>query len=150
MAAQQHGIDSLQKHAHRAGGLAALVLLLVSSAPPAKAQEPSPKAWTADEVAAAALETAPSLERAKAARFVAEAAADQQHVGLWPRLELSGTYTRLTRVPQEPQTIGGFTIPAFPQFLNRYTLRASAVYPVSDAWLRIWPAYKAARQLERV
>lgn len=162
----------------------------------ATVQAQSSQPWTANRVAERAVETAPSLARAEAARLVAEAAADRQFVDMFPRLELSGTYTRLNRVPQAAFTFGdalGQEVQAevvesllrdgivtlsddlqdrlneaaadapaptdesesdsgnpFPQILNRYTFRASLTYPVSDAWLRIRPAYKAARQLQSV
>jgi outer membrane protein TolC len=53
---------------------------------------------TASQVAARAVETAPGLERARAAADAANAAATRASFALIPRLELSARYTRLSSI----------------------------------------------------
>ncbi len=64
---------------------------------------------TADAAAARAVETAPSIERAEATVQLAEAGASQAVVALYPRLELTARYTRLSRVTQGSIGGGGIT-----------------------------------------
>ncbi len=53
---------------------------------------------TADQVARRSVETAPGLERARAAASAAEAAATRASFAFIPRLELSARYTRLSSI----------------------------------------------------
>ncbi|MEO0323381.1 MAG: TolC family protein [Myxococcota bacterium] len=57
-----------------------------------------PDGISADQAAARAIATAPSLERAQVAVVIAEAGAQQARLGLFPNLEVSARYTRLSRV----------------------------------------------------
>jgi outer membrane protein TolC len=55
---------------------------------------------TADQAAERAVRSAPSLERSRASVLVAEASADRALAGLFPRVEVSARYTRLSDVEQ--------------------------------------------------
>lgn len=57
-----------------------------------------PGGLTADQVAARAVETAPGLERARAAADAANAAATRASFAFIPRLDLSARYTRLSSI----------------------------------------------------
>ncbi len=77
-----------------------------------------PDGLSADDAAARAIATAPSLERAQVAVVIAEAGAQQARLGLFPNLEVSGRYTRLSPVtnPDFGVDLGG-TDPAATQAL---------------------------------
>jgi outer membrane protein TolC len=99
---------------------------------------------TADEAAAHARASAPSIESARQAARAAEAGATRAWYGVLPRLELSARYTRLSDVEQP--NLGeefGFDF-EFPVLLNNYAFRASATWPVSDLFITILPAYRAS------
>ncbi|MEM1413815.1 MAG: TolC family protein [Myxococcota bacterium] len=70
------------------------------------AQLSQPGGLSADEAAARAIATAPSLERAQAAVVVAEAGAQQARLALFPNLEASARYTRLSRVTNPDFGVG--------------------------------------------
>jgi outer membrane protein TolC len=55
---------------------------------------------TADEVARRAVETAPSLDQGRALLRQARAGAAQAYLAFFPRLELTGRYTRLSEITQ--------------------------------------------------
>lgn len=124
---------------------------------------------TARDAAARARASAPSMESARLAARAAEAGADRAFVAVFPRLELSARYTRLSDVEQpsigaEPgpeidTAIEAVEDPAaralfrglfdsfnfeFPVLLNQYALRASLSWPVSDVFFTILPAYRAS------
>jgi len=63
---------------------------------------------TSDVVARRALETAPSLESARAAVRTAQAGAARAYLGFFPRLEFSARYTRLSEVTNG--SLGGSSI----------------------------------------
>lgn len=63
---------------------------------------------TSDAVARRALETAPSLESARAAVRNARAGAARAYLGFFPRFEITGRYTRLS--PITNPSIGGATL----------------------------------------
>ncbi|MAT24654.1 MAG: hypothetical protein CMN29_06760 [Sandaracinus sp.] len=67
-----------------------------------------PGGLTADQAAARAVETAPSVRRAEASVRVAEAAARQAWQGFFPQFEASFRYTRLSDIDQPD--FGGFEI----------------------------------------
>jgi len=71
-----------------------------------------PGGLTADRVAARAIETAPGLERARAAAQAAEAAATRASFAFIPRLDLSARYTRLSSITQPPLSFGTSLTPA--------------------------------------
>lgn len=77
----------------------------------------TPGTLTAREVAARAVRTAPSMERARAAVQAAEAGAARAFVGVLPVLEVSGRYTRLSEVDQGSLTGGGGVDPGILQAL---------------------------------
>ncbi len=64
--------------------------------------------WNSDQVAAEAVKTAPSLTRSAAALERSRQGAARAQAAVWPRLDLSARYTRLSRVPQGSLGSGGF------------------------------------------
>jgi outer membrane protein len=147
-----------------ARGVPAILLLIAASAPAALARAQSERvaaepaadqplelslalreggeAMTADQIAALATETAPSVARAQAASRRAQEAASQALIAVYPRLDLEARYSRLEGVPAvtiadrvfEPQT-------------DRYLLEARLSVPLSDLFLQILPRYRAAKDL---
>ncbi len=132
----------------------------------------TPGGLTSDEAAARAIETAPTLDAARAQVRAAEARADQAFYNLFPRLDLSARYTRLSRVDQpsfgadvdptelegalagvdDPEArvlfenlFGSFGDFSFPVILDQYALRAGATYPVSAVLASVLPSYRASR-----
>ncbi len=65
---------------------------------------------TADEVARLALESAPSMDSARAATRQARAAAARAYLGFFPRFEITARYTRLS-----PVTNGGLSSGVTPE-----------------------------------
>jgi outer membrane protein TolC len=65
-----------------------------------------------------------------------------------PQVQAYGQYKRVNEVVNN-LTIPGFNIPSggpnFTQPQNQWAFGASLNYPVSDLFLRVWPAYKAAK-----
>ena len=101
---------------------------------------------TADDAAARARESAPSLESARQAARAADAGATRAWAGVLPRLELSARYTRLSDIEQ-PNLGEDFGIDfdfEFPNLLDNYAFRASVIWPVSDLFITILPAYRAS------
>ena len=108
---------------------------------------------TADRAAALAVQSAPSLERARAANDKAREAAAQAWLGVYPRLDLEARYTRLSA--QDPVPLP-FELPPIPgmesqasglpaPLVDQYALRAQLAYPVSDLFLRVLPRHEAAQ-----
>jgi outer membrane protein TolC len=136
--------------------------LSVARAQPAPRDEPidilealevEPSGLTADRAAERAVRVAESIHRAGQGSRAASAAADQVVAGLFPRLDLSARYTRLSEVDQPPFEfmIGGTTMQfdnPFPQILDNFAFRASVTIPLSDLLLAILPAYQGASAYE--
>ena len=107
---------------------------------------------SADQVAARAVKTAPSVTRAKAAAERAAEGASQALVGVYPRLDLQASYTRLSEHDSPYETAFDFDIPGAPQIEfpepipDLYVLSATLSYPVSDLFFNIIPLYKAASE----
>jgi outer membrane protein TolC len=124
---------------------------------------------SADQVAALAVKTAPSLVKANATSEQAREAASQAVVAVYPRLDLIAQYTRLSPPPTislpfalpgldangqpmiDPMTMQPVLRPfAFPKALvNQYLLQAKVSYPVSDLFFQILPRYRAAQETAR-
>jgi len=110
--------------------------------------EPEPGGLTANEVARLAVQNAPSVRGAQAARQQAEEAAAQARSAFIPQLTLTAGYTRLSEVglpPLELPGLGAVDNP-FPQILNVFLFRATAAIPVTDYFLTILPAYEGAER----
>jgi len=103
--------------------------------------------WSSQQIAEEALRSAPSLARSAAALDRAREGAARAHTAVFPRLDLSARYTRLSRVDMGSISIPGLPTQPFPQVLDHFALRAAVAYPVSDLFLSILPAYEAARGL---
>jgi outer membrane protein len=142
--------------------LAPTAFLSVASAQPAAQNEPidilealevEPSGLTADRAAARAVRVSSSIHRAEQGARAASAAADQVVAGLFPRLDVSARYTRLSEIDQPPFSfqIGGMVMEfdnPFPQILDNYAARVSVTIPVSDLLLAILPAYQGAEAYE--
>jgi outer membrane protein TolC len=114
---------------------------------------------TADQAAAQAIKTAPTVARARAAADRAREGASQALVGVYPRLDLQASYTRLSK--HDPATFGqimgvigppGMEVPfmseanGFETIPDQFQLQATLTYPVSDLFFSILPRYKAAAE----
>jgi outer membrane protein len=100
---------------------------------------------TADIAAKRAVETAPSVTRARAVVRGAEAAAEQVYTEVYPRLELEGRYTRLSNIELPASFAGsGFDVPE-----DNFLLQARMAFPVSALFFSILPRYKAAKESAR-
>jgi outer membrane protein TolC len=96
----------------------------------------------ADQVAALAVKTSPSVKAAQAANRRALEAASEALVAVYPRLDLEATYTRFSNITIPPM----FGIPESAIPLNRYLFEARASVPLSDILLQILPRYHAAQE----
>ena len=108
----------------------------------------------ADQVAERAVKTAPSVARARAESAKAREGASQALVGVWPRLDLQASYTRLSEHPAPsygsitaPMTDQTFVVHGFEAIPDIYSLQATVTYPVSDLFFQIIPLYKAASEV---
>jgi len=79
--------------------------------PVSAALAPQPGGLTADQVAARAAATGPTIERAQAELELAAARVDESRFGYTPRLGLEASYTRVSRAPVDFDT-GGFSVGA--------------------------------------
>lgn len=106
----------------------------------------SPGGWTAERVAARAVEASTRVAVSEVDRIRAETNAEWRVAEFAPRLDLRATYTRLSEIDQPPFQFGELTIDSpFPQILDQYALQASLTVPVTDAFLAILPAWRAAK-----
>lgn len=111
-----------------------------------------PGGMTADEAAARAIEVGPTVEQAAAAVAIAEAGSRQARAALFPDLDLSYRYTRLSDVSLPPLEFFGMTIDSesvFPIILNQQALTATVTLPVTDIFLTILPQYRSTRSAVR-
>jgi len=156
--------------------------------PPAEATPPPPPAsvdleavlhgegrgLTAADAARLAIDTAPGVERAEAARRLASAGALRALNGFIPQLTLSARYTRLSEIQNgsvggsldsdqieaitagvdDPdarflwqQTLTSLSQP-FPILLNNFAFQARLTVPLSDMLLQVLPAYESAQARE--
>jgi outer membrane protein len=101
---------------------------------------------TSEQVAQRAQETSFDAAARRQALVAAEARLEQAKVAFYPRVTLTGSYTRLSEIPP-------FFIPGNPQPLvlplNRYLLQATVTVPVSDYVLRLSQSYAAASRSHR-
>ncbi len=110
----------------------------------------------ADQAAALAVKTAPSIAKAEAASEQARKAAAQAEVALYPRLDLMAQYTRLSPPPPlsfqftgpNPMTgmLSTTTITVTPGLVDQFLLQARVSYPLTDLFFKILPSYKAAKE----
>jgi len=133
------------------------------------------RGMTADAAAELAIETAPGVERAEAARRQASAGALRALNGFIPQLALTARYTRLSEIQNgsvgggafdpdlidaitadvdDPearflwrQTLGALSQP-FPILLNSFAFQVSLTVPLSDMLLQVLPAYESAQARE--
>lgn len=113
---------------------------------------------TSDDAGKQARERAPQVASAQAAVESSRLDAETQEVSLYPTVSLSAQYRRINEVRNDafskllpPPTTDPTMMTApppdidFTQPLNNYTFAATARWPVSDVFLRVYPAIKAAR-----
>lgn len=121
---------------------------------------------TADAVGKRARDTSPEVAEKREAVAAAAAKVDQTATGLFPRLTLTGRYTRLSPLPttgsagvlvapatqQEGLLPPGTPLVGFPlkfqQPLDQWSFAAQLVVPLSDYPLRLFKAHAAATKLE--
>ncbi|MET0594255.1 MAG: TolC family protein, partial [Polyangiaceae bacterium] len=118
---------------------------------PARLAPVSSSGLTAEQVAKRAEETSFDAAAKRQALAAAEARLDQATVAYYPKLTLTGNYTRLSEIPLPSFSLGGtggstFT---FPIPLNRFLFQASLTIPVSDYVLRLSQGYAAASRSRR-
>lgn len=154
---------------HRVSGVLIAGILLVLYSPRARAQPPpaSPEdaartvldepddtpAWmtptpgglTAARAARLAVETSPAVRGAEAGRSRARAQADLAASGFAPRVDITGSYTRINEVQLPPFEFAGMTFDnPFPQILDLWAVRGELVLPVSSYFFSVWPSYEGA------
>lgn len=131
-----------------------------------------PGGLTADEVARRARSTSPNLRAQRAQVAAAAAEQDRAAVGWFPRVTLTGRYTRLSPIDQPslgPEsgslvatTAGEGPLPpgapligvpasafSFPVILDQYLLQANITVPISDYLLRTSQTVAAASHSRR-
>lgn len=96
-----------------------------------------PGGLTSDQAVVRTLATSPDLERTRALVLEARGAALQAMAGLVPRLDLSGSYTRLSNVARPPQ---------FPLFLDVFSTDATLGYSLTGSLAESLPSYRAAKK----
>lgn len=122
-----------------------------SDAPPRpevlEALRPVPGGFTADSAVQQALERSPMVRRALAVHRQADAGASRASRSMWPRIDLSARYTRLSAIDPFTIDFAGTSFEVSPAILNNYGLRASLTVPLSDIFLTIGPSAEGARHL---
>lgn len=118
--------------------LRAIVAALLASA---TAHAAEPEVLDEARVVELALRTHPSITAASASSEGARAAASAADWARVPDLKLSGRYARISSIPARFRSFDGFT---FPQLLDAYSGRASLSVPISDAFLSLASAARAA------
>lgn len=88
-----------------------------------------------------ALQDQPTVQAAREALNAAEAAHTAATVQRLPDVTLTARYTRLSSIPARYRSFDGFT---FPQLLDNLGARAELVVPLSDAFLGLAAAARAA------
>lgn len=106
---------------------------------------------TSDDAGKRARERAPQIASAEASAESARWDAKAQSTALYPQVQLSAQYRRINRIENNAFTIPEeFMSPGmqpldFTQPVDNYTLVASARWPVSDLFFRVYPQLKASR-----
>ncbi len=129
----------------------------------AAALQGSGPSMTNDQIAERAVKTAPSIAKAEAAGEKARQAAEQAYLAVYPRLDLTARYTRLseatplaTPVSGTQAIAGSAPVPftttfKFPKLmLDQFLFEASVAYPVSQLFFSIMPRYRAAQHAVEV
>ncbi len=112
-----------------------------------------PGGMTADQAAARAVEVGPTVQQAQSAVAIAEAGSRQARAALFPDLDLSYRYTRLSDITLPPLEIPGLppqdSEAIFPIILNQQALTATVTLPVTDIFLTILPSFRSAQSAVR-
>jgi outer membrane protein len=119
---------------------------------PARLSPVSSSGLTAEQVAKRAEETSFDAAARRQALTAAEARLDQATVAYYPKLTLTGNYTRLSDIAQPTFSFGsgpGSTPITFQIPLNRFLFQANLTVPVSDYFFRLSQSYAAASRSQR-
>ncbi|MFT3927271.1 MAG: TolC family protein [Myxococcales bacterium] len=132
----------------------------------AAALEPTPGGLTADEVVQLTLANSPQLEKSQLEANKASANQARAKLAFAPRLDLLGSYTRLSNVrlknfgydpsitdPKDIRShkmVDGNNPGIFGPFLDQYMAKATLTLPITDWFLTIIPTYKAASKQAEV
>lgn len=108
--------------------------------------EPQPGGLTADEVVRLAFENSPQLKKSTYEYDRAEIQRRRASIAFIPRIDLSATYTHLSKITLPP-LFGGFS---FPVIQDQWQQSARAALPITDYFLTILPSYRAATKAEKV
>ncbi|MBS2020153.1 MAG: TolC family protein [Deltaproteobacteria bacterium] len=125
-------------------------LALAQDAPSPAAARPSARRISEADAAEIAVRTHPSVTAARHAAVAAEAEHDAATFARLPDLTLSGRYTRLSSIPTRFRTLslpgpdGADSSFVLPQVLDGWAARAAVAIPLSDAWLSLAAAARAA------
>ncbi|WP_394829111.1 TolC family protein [Pendulispora albinea] len=126
----------------------AVALAAASIAPtnPANAAEGVTVQLTERRVAELALANHPDVRAAHATARAADAEAQATGRSRIPELVLSARYTRLSSLPERYRSLdlGEGNVYVLPQILDGYGARAALVAPLTDPWLRMASAARAA------
>lgn len=99
---------------------------------------------TAADVAARAVQSAPSVHAANATLTNASRRSDRAYSVFVPRLDLTASYRRINKIDMPPM-LAAFTPP-----VDNYSLRASLRIQASDYFLTLQDYYDSAKQYELV
>jgi len=102
-----------------------------------------PGGITAEQVGTRAAATSYQAKAAQESASAAEARADAAWANYVPRVDVKGSYTRLSELT--PPSFGGAR---FPMFFNQWVAQATIAVPISDYFLKINKAHTAATKQE--
>lgn len=102
-----------------------------------------PGGITAEQVGARAAATSYQAKAAQESASAASARADAAWANYVPRVNLKGSYTRLSELT--PPSFGGVR---FPMFFDQWLAQATVAIPISDYFLKINKAHTAATKQE--
>ncbi|MDB4971885.1 MAG: outer rane efflux protein [Myxococcaceae bacterium] len=112
----------------------------------------SDRGLTSDDAGKRARERAPQIASAQATSESASWDAKVQSSSFLPVVSLSAQYRRINKVENNafsmflPPNINPKDV-SFTQPVDNYSLAVTARWPVSDLFFRVWPAYKASKQI---
>ena len=126
--------------------------------------EPKAGGWTADEVVQKAIANSPIIAKSELDADRAAANKARASLAFAPRIDLMGSYTRLSNVhlqnftydptqptgPNNRPTVDGNNPGIFGPFLNQYMAKATLTLPITDWFLTIVPTYKGANKMAEV
>lgn len=120
--------------------------------------EPKLGGWTADEVVQKAIANSPIVAKSELEADKAAANKARAKLAFAPRIDLMGSYTRLSDVKLnmnftgtgDPVWVSGSNPGPFGPYLNQYQARATVTLPITDWFLTIVPTYRGAAKMADV